>query len=351
MATKPLNTLQAGRGLAALAVLLYHANLTLSLPKYLGYEVAPVFRSGDSGVQFFFVLSGFVILLAHESDIGKPAQLGSFLSKRFRRVYPPLWIVLLLVIPIFFLHPSFGIGDERKFATIVGAFLIAPIGSNSLLAPEWTLRHEIVFYGVFALLLWRRRAGYLVLGLWLLACAVVPFLHPDPTGLPAFFFASNHLLFGFGMLVCVIFRRVVLGVGVTWLCAAAGILLYAAAWAAEAYRPALLWNDPAVLFGFAAALAILGLISLERAGHLSFPWALTYLGEASYAVYLIHYPVISLMCKVVARNRLWAHGALCFLTVSVAALAVGILFHALLEKPVTAYLSGHRKLGTIPTTG
>jgi len=348
MATKSLNTLQAGRGLAALAVLLFHTNLTLSLPKYLGYEVAPVFRSGNSGVQFFFVLSGFVILLAHVRDIGVPAKLGSFLWKRFRRVYPPLWIVLLLVIPIFFLYPSFGIGDERKLSTILGAFLILPSSSNSLLSPEWTLQHEVVFYGVFALLLWRRVIGSVALGLWMLASAVVPFFHPNPTGLLGFFFAWNHLLFGFGILVCIIFRRDELSVRLAWLAAAAGILLYVATWTARVYQLELVWGSLDLLFGFASALAILGLISLERAGLLHSPRALTYLGEASYAVYLIHFPVVSLMCKIVAHNRLRAYGSLCFLIIAVSALIVGIAFHALLEKPLTEYLAGRGKSALHP---
>jgi exopolysaccharide production protein ExoZ len=118
MKSRPLNTLQAGRAGASLAVLLFHTNAILSLSKYLGRDVFPLFKSGASGVQFFFVLSGFVILLVHEKDVGNPAKIGEFLWKRFRRIYPPFWIGLLIITPVYFLIPSFGVGGERSLSMI-----------------------------------------------------------------------------------------------------------------------------------------------------------------------------------------------------------------------------------------
>ena len=85
-----------GRGLAALSVLLFHVNIVLKLPKYLNNDIFPFFNFGYCGINYFFVLSGFVIFLAHEKDIGQAARVPMFLWKRFRRVYPVLWMVLLL---------------------------------------------------------------------------------------------------------------------------------------------------------------------------------------------------------------------------------------------------------------
>ncbi|NBQ54213.1 MAG: acyltransferase, partial [Proteobacteria bacterium] len=48
------------------------------------------------GVDFFFVLSGFIILHAHMDDIGRPARLGRYLWRRAVRVYPIYWICLTL---------------------------------------------------------------------------------------------------------------------------------------------------------------------------------------------------------------------------------------------------------------
>jgi len=58
-------SLQMGRGLAALAVVLYHAADTITLPKYIGSDTTGLlkyFLPGHAGVHYFFILSGFVIV-------------------------------------------------------------------------------------------------------------------------------------------------------------------------------------------------------------------------------------------------------------------------------------------------
>ncbi len=71
-----LSGVQAARGVAALMVVLYHATRALSLPQYLGYiPFDNAFGFGHAGVDFFFVLSGFIIMHAHAADIGKPERL------------------------------------------------------------------------------------------------------------------------------------------------------------------------------------------------------------------------------------------------------------------------------------
>jgi exopolysaccharide production protein ExoZ len=205
MASDRLDTLQAGRGFAALAVLLYHADGTLLLPKHLGKHIAPVFKAGDSGVAFFFVLSGFVILLAHEKDLGRPDLVFSFLWKRFRRLYPPLWIALLLLLPFYFLFPAFGGGQGvQRITTVIWAFLVSPVKTEYLIGPEWTLRHEVIFYLFFAALIWKPKVGAALISAWLLVslCPTPKFTFPW-----SFLFTHYNLLFAFGMLASVAYSR------------------------------------------------------------------------------------------------------------------------------------------------
>ena len=148
--SRSIYSLQASRAVAATTVVLFHANAMLSEPKYLGFEVAPLFRAGDSGVSLFFVLSGLVMWLAHHNDFGRPGATPGFLWKRFRRIYPPMWATLILVLPVFLLVPSFGTPGARDPVMIAGAFGAWPATSEPLLAVEWTLRHEIIFYVALA---------------------------------------------------------------------------------------------------------------------------------------------------------------------------------------------------------
>ena len=342
MNAQKLDTLQAGRAFACLAVVLFHANDTLALPKYLGHDVATICRAGSAGVQFFFVLSGFVILLAHFKDLGRPGQLRNFAWKRFRRLYPPLWPVLLTLIPVFFLMPSFGKGNERNPFTILFAFLITPAPYDRLLTPEWTLRHEVVFYFVFAIVILHRRIGFALLTLWLLLSALLPWRF---SGFPYdSFFAVNHLLFGMGMAACFVYRKGEVRVWQAWTMTVLGASLFIWASAMRASRPTEYLRPLDLCFGVGAALLVLGLAILERREHVVVPAFLTFLGEASYSIYLTHAPIISLFAKLLLHAKYELPASLIFCVLSVVGVIVGALFHIWVERPLLKWLPASIKI-------
>jgi exopolysaccharide production protein ExoZ len=335
MSTHRLNTLQAGRGFAALAVLLYHCNDILNLPKYLGYEISPLFLAGKAGVQFFFVLSGFVIYLAHRRDIQHPEALRPFLWKRFRRLYPLLWVILLVLTPVYFAFPNFGNGGERSLSTIISAFLILPIASpHFLLATEWTLRHEIAFYLLFSVLICSRRIGAALLTLWFLSSVFVPWVLPAAMS-NAFlrvFLNFNNALFGFGLIVCALYLREDKSAAVGWWSCVLGSVVVAAEslahWTGRAFR------GDELLLGLGFAAFILGVVQLERLQKITVSPMLVFLGEASYAIYLTHYPALSVAAKLITHSALRTHGALCFAIEGFVGLTAGIGAHLLVERPL-----------------
>jgi exopolysaccharide production protein ExoZ len=334
MKSRPLNTLQAGRAGASLAVLLFHTNAILSLSKYLGRDVFPLFKSGASGVQFFFVLSGFVILLVHEKDVGNPAKIGEFLWKRFRRIYPPFWIGLLIITPVYFLIPSFGVGGERSLSMILSTFLLAPDSRELLLGPAWTLRHEVLFYLIFCVSIWSRSVGLAVGAAWIVLSAVVPFCHLGFPG--SFFFTSNHLLFAFGALVCLAFKRAKITRVQAAIVAILGSIMFASVWFAELYHVVNITDALNVLYGVAGALLILGFVTTERDSGIRVPGVLTFMGEASYSIYLVHYSALSVAIKLVLKvsGRLHLEDWAVFVISALLALLAGVSFHLLVERPL-----------------
>ena len=87
-------SLQAGRAIAAILVVLYHLGGMIAVEKYFGQPIFGIpFSFGDAGVEFFFVLSGFIILTAHRKDISKPYRVISYLKKRIARIYTTYWII------------------------------------------------------------------------------------------------------------------------------------------------------------------------------------------------------------------------------------------------------------------
>lgn len=331
-----LDTLQAGRAFAALAVLLFHVELTLNLPQYLDHAVVPAFRMGFSGVHFFFVLSGFVILLATRRDIGAPGRVATFAWKRARRIYPPLWAALAIVVPATLLWPPLNNGVGFGALDVLSAATLVPATFDPVLSVVWTLRHEALFYAVFALVLWRPRLGLAVGAAWMALSAALPWTPLVREDWIRFFFTSQHLLFAFGAGALLLFERGPVRAPAGLM--AGGVLLFAATWAIPLMKLPLNGILANWMFGLGAAAAILGAAELERRGRLKTPRWLAFLGEASYAIYLIHAPIVyaAASAALALAPGLKTAPGLLFGLVALASLGGGLLFHVWIEKPLLA---------------
>ncbi len=98
-----------------------------------------------------------------------------------------------------------------------------------------------------------------------------------------------------------------------------------------------------VWFGVAMAIVIAGLVRIEISGSIAVPHWLFFLGNASYAIYLIHGPVISITSGIVTSFALpWlANMPLC----AALGLGGGVLYHLLFEKPALSYVNSWRATG------
>lgn len=75
-----LHAIQAGRAVAAIMVVAYHANdFVLPLRLYDGRIAWRGFGMGYVGVEFFFVLSGFIMFYVHRQDFGHPWRFWTFI--------------------------------------------------------------------------------------------------------------------------------------------------------------------------------------------------------------------------------------------------------------------------------
>jgi exopolysaccharide production protein ExoZ len=303
-----LLSLQAGRGLAALSVVLFHTSAVFALPKYWGsHPFGLLFQPGSAGVYYFFVLSGFIIAYAHAKDIGDPGRLLRYLANRTKRIYPMYWIVTAVTLGyLYFAHMLSAEFFQRAY--FVGDVTLLPFdGDHGTLAVAWTLFHEIVFYFAFCTLIISLRAGIIALAVWAVGCASNIFLlhglPPDTAGAFAgVVFAPINLLFFFGIGVYVAFENKHVRLPTFLLCA--GIAVFIGTWTYE-----MIWPQregtliPILLFGIGAALIVLTLCDFEKRSIVKIPHALVVLGDASYSIYLTHFLVIAAIAKVLSLYR------------------------------------------------
>jgi peptidoglycan/LPS O-acetylase OafA/YrhL len=326
-----LSSIQALRGAASVAVVLYHSarhvNKAQGAP---GLAVA--FQSGHAGVDLFFVISGFIILFVHRQDIGRPGRLARYAGRRFSRVLPLYWIAFALTLVMLALGQGLpGLGWILWCATLL------PTGPDPLMGHAWTLQSEMVFYAVFAVLILNRRAGAVVLVAWL-ACmaATVAGLFPPHT--PPALFRAYGLEFFLGMAVMVALGRDAPPANgrLAPLVAASGAVLFTAAMAVETQG----WLDgeapyARLAYGLPAALLVAGLAACERGGGLVVPRWLVALGEASYSIYLFQFIFIG------AAWQAWQWAGLprivpaagCFVVLAACAILGGVATSRLIERP------------------
>ena len=346
-APRKLLSIQAARGVAALLVIVFHCSKSIfSHPLYWPTDpLHHLFAWGHLGVELFFVISGFIILQAHWRDIGQRARLGSYATKRFLRIYPIYWIVLVGLIPVYVIAPDFGDGNELEPLTLLSSFSLVHLGTASvLLVVSWTLFYEIVFYVAFASLILDRRVGVLVLGAWWSAAVLrLAFGGASPAAgpLPLYPVSPFALLFAFGMAAAWLFRRSALRS--PGLLASVGATLFVANGLIDVYHPIVREAFVSVLAGLFAAVALGGFAELERRGRIRVPAALALVGDASYSIYLVHFPVLSLAAKVALHPMLRVLPPLAVeLSFVLIAIGVGLVFHLLIERPVIGLVSRGR---------
>jgi exopolysaccharide production protein ExoZ len=176
-----LRSMEGLRGLAVLLVYFVHTNALFGT--YI--RRVPLLRGtseflgtiGNSGVDLFFVLSGFLIyaaLLRHRVGI------GSFLRRRVQRIYPTFLAVFALYLLLSWLFPANsklsgrGLGNAllyllENFFLLPGIFRIQP-----MITVAWSLSYEFFFYLAAALLIagtrpwmWKARSRIvLILSIW-----------------------------------------------------------------------------------------------------------------------------------------------------------------------------------------
>ncbi len=343
--TAILDGVQYLRGLAALLVVIAHQNGMMGFPRYFGAMPMPsVQPAANFAVAVFFVISGFIIVTTSLDAGATPAVARrEFLRRRAVRILPFLWLCTLGYNILSW--AGTGVFD---WAAMLRTIVLSPAGE---LKPNvaWSLRHEALFYLLFAGVMLGRGRWRWLMWLWVAIVpplfilvydlSVIPAL-PDRTWFEWFSVVlmgsdgGAHLQFGVGMTLGLLHNRNVL----RWHAAATAML---AAFAFAAMLVVVLPHGPGIvrLAAWSAAaggIVTLGIVARPCGGVVGRGAML--LGNASFSIYLLHNPVMLILLAAAQKASVRPETGVAlaaFLFVAVLlSLLVGIAVHALVERPL-----------------
>lgn len=354
------------RGVAALVVILYHI--------FEGYAFASngtidTLNHGYLAVDFFFILSGFVIGYAYDDRWGKGLTMKNFFKRRLIRLHPMVimgavlgvvtfylqgcvqWdgthiaismVMLSLLCTMFFIPAMPGVGYEVR-----GNGEMFPLNG-----PCWSLFFEYIGNILYALFIRRLSNKALAVLVAVLGVALTLFAVLDISGYGNigvgwtldgvnFIGGTLRMLFPFsmGMLLSRNFKPVKLK-GAFWICTIIMIALFAVPYL-EGAKPFCV-NGAYEVFCVIVAFPIL--VWLGASGTTTDKKSTVickFLGDISYPVYVVHYPIMYLFYAWLIKNQLYTLGetwqvALCVYALSI---VLAYLCLKLYDEPVRKWLT------------
>jgi exopolysaccharide production protein ExoZ len=342
-----IEIVQAMRGIAALLVVMWHASRYFG-PYGSGWA-GPAFAPGANlGVDLFFLISGFIMVITTRSNDGTSAYAIRFTIRRFARVWPTYAVSSLLVLALNRQLTAY-LSSDAGWALLRDIFFIPaansgevpPVFAYPINPVGWTLNYEMYFYTFFAVSLAFGSRRWIVLAAWLLGTLVML-----PLVLGARPAVSASVDYGLRGYIGLITNPIV------WLFAAGCVI-------ARIYQSSFVVNSKPALK--AAMLLVVAVVlvqywSRHKIGHGIFQWGLTlaplllifsvasktmridvprpltYLGDISYSLYLLHLFTQQGFDGLVLRLGLnWSAGFLPFFLTTAASIAVAGLSHRYLE--------------------
>lgn len=339
-----IRTIHYLRGIAALLVVAFHLRSNLNNVYAQSNLGDLLFQSGSSGIDLFFIISGFIIALSTSNN----SSSFTFAVKRFFRLYP-VFIVSLAV--VFFVFPNNSIKELIRSSLLLHLNYNseAPFFGYNMLVPAWTLTYEIYFYLVFMISMSiSHKYRSAICSIFLLSSIVgLQYVfngHIGFSGRDAAEINSGNIIFSFGRLMSspmllefifgmmlyefrFILKKVPFVEMVLFMCISFFICSY---FSTFRYFPG------PFNFGLWALVLLFGVISYESQKSISESKILSFLGDISYSLYLTHVIVMNIFHTYLRDAPIYSMGpgfAKLFYIMSICIFISWLCFH-LIEKPM-----------------
>lgn len=338
------------RGVAAAGVLWLHGALIFIGPDFAGAASAYL------AVDFFFMLSGFVLAFAYGERLNRGMRWSDFALLRLIRLYPMIVVGVLLgaLVAAIKLVLTGQVEPGQSLWWVGPALLMLPTGlavgaqAFPFNNPVWSLFFELLINGVYATRVRRLPVGALVailaVSTLFLACAAAywgSFLLIGFNDVPKFLAGTFRVTTPFFIGVLIYDLRLYERFPALPFPALAAVLAVA------------LWlhSDPAWLYDLGATLLLFPVLVAAGAAARPSPfWTriCDLSGALSYPLYLLHLPLLHMTAFVVKAVRPQASGELLWAVSSAAAVIGAWIVLKLYDEPVRAWL-GRMRTARPPT--
>ncbi len=158
-----LDSLQYGRAIAALLVVIAHTANQFHMYQSTGVEILDSFigqmtNAGSIGVYIFFVISGYIMSYTTKSKQFNVKYALTFVKRRFKRIFPVYWVYLSVLVVMWYLGLALR-SEQFSLQKVMLAYFLVPDGDDSgriltpVMSQSWTLSYEIFFYFCFFVLI------------------------------------------------------------------------------------------------------------------------------------------------------------------------------------------------------
>jgi exopolysaccharide production protein ExoZ len=328
-ASRELFGIQILRGVAALCVVFHHTleeSYSAACPDWLT-------TAGAAGVDIFFVISGFIMLYVSFPTGREALKPGDFLLRRTTRIYPLYWICCAGVIALY----GVGLFASKTISKIIvfKSMLLVPT-PDTLIGVSWTLSYEIYFYLIFAAtLMFRSRSISVLISISAIITVLITsrlFLFGN---LGKFLANPISLEFCFGLMLALLWQskiRTAAAVGIGLL----GFIVIATAplYVFHSNTNGLPDFARIIVWGLPAAFILGAFLSVGPPKGVGSRFA-GLIGDASYAIYLTHFFVMTAYAKILKTTVLGSQSQVQFIPIVIGAcVALGIAVHLVVERPI-----------------
>lgn len=348
-----INVIQYMRGLAALMVLLYHGSIFLG-PYGTGIGGMLFGPAGNMGVDMFFIVSGLIMVITTKNFTGSSVEIITFAINRFSRILPTY---IICSVAAFFIIWIFG-GEFMPVERLIKSLLFIPTGGGfgpvygwPALNVGWTLNYEVYFYIIFCISLFfgSKRYNFLFASI-ILIIYFAPMMSDRAINsqvATTYNFSFNYLNLMTNPIILLFLVGVAIGI------------IYLSSFKLSKHTSLLLCFSSLVMvclqyiykfrvdhgvsqWGLSIVPLVFSLVISTKSLRIPDIKALSWLGDISYSVYLVHPIILYVNISMMRAIGLGAYqkGPIALIFFAAISLASSVIIHKLIEKRLSNFVRG-----------